>query len=41
MREVLAFASGVLRDPANVGAVLPASRWLARALAREAGHAVA
>lgn len=35
MREVLAFASGVLRDPANVGAVLPASRWLARAIARE------
>lgn len=35
MREVLAFASGVLRDPANVGAVLPASRWLARAVARE------
>ncbi|HPU50491.1 MAG TPA: hypothetical protein PK359_02940 [Burkholderiaceae bacterium] len=35
MREVLTFASGVLRDPANVGAVLPASRWLAAAIARE------
>ncbi len=35
MREVLAFASGALRDPANVGAILPASRWLARAIARE------
>jgi phosphatidylethanolamine/phosphatidyl-N-methylethanolamine N-methyltransferase len=32
-KEALVFALGALREPANVGAVAPASRWLARAVA--------
>jgi len=36
LRESLAFARGLLRRPAHVGAVAPASRWLARAVARAA-----
>ena len=35
VKEVLAFASVALRSPSQVGAVTPASRWLARAIARE------
>ena len=34
LREALAFGRGLLRRPAHVGAVAPASRWLARAVAR-------
>lgn len=32
---VLAFAAALARDPRSVGAVAPASRWLARAVARQ------
>ncbi len=35
VKEVLAFASVALRSPSQVGAVTPASRWLARAITRE------
>lgn len=35
LRETLAFASAALRNPAQVGAVAPASRWLAQAIVRE------
>jgi phosphatidylethanolamine/phosphatidyl-N-methylethanolamine N-methyltransferase len=34
LREALAFARGLLRSPAHVGAVVPASRWLSGAIAR-------
>lgn len=33
LRELLAFALGALRSPTQVGAVVPASRWLAGAVA--------